>query len=120
VSFWHRPAPAGYARVLSEFLRLDASVDRWEDPAFVPVLREFQTRFRNSRSEEGTVMATVLAYVIADLHSSGRTGILAEFRTNEEMGSLLQQGLSERAVSPFAVRACGAESEQQERTGTHC
>jgi hypothetical protein len=121
VSFWHRPAPAGYARVLSEFLRLDASVDRWEDPAFVPVLREFQTRFRDSRSEEGTVMATVLAYVIADLHTSGRTGILAEFRTNEEMGSLLQQGMSERAVSPFAVRACGTESEeQQERTGSHC
>ena len=32
VSFWHRAAPAEYAAILNEFVRLDASVQRWHEP----------------------------------------------------------------------------------------
>ena len=120
VSFWHRPAPAAYAAVLSEFLRLDASIDRWQDRAFEPILRGFQTRFKNTRSEEGNVMATVLAYVITDLFSSGRSSLLAEFRTSEEMGVLLQRGMAERSEPPFAVRSCPETLEDQEPTEPIC
>ena len=65
-------------------------------------------------------MATVLAYVIADLFSSGRASILAEFRTNEEMGVLLQRGMAERSAPPFAVRSCPETLEDQERTEPIC
>jgi hypothetical protein len=111
VSFWHRPAPKGYAAVLAEFLRLDLPFDEWEDPSFAPVLREFQRRFKETRSEEGDVMATVLTYVIGDLYSSGRAGILAEFRADETLGVLLQRGLEARAAAPFEVTACTTEPE---------
>ena len=111
VSFWHRPAPKGYAAVLAEFLRLDLPFDEWEDPSFAPVLREFQRRFKETRSEEGDVMATVLTYVIGDLYSSGRAGILAEFRADETLGLLLQRGLEARAAAPFEVTACTTEPE---------
>ena len=120
VSFWHRPAPKAYAAVLSEFLRLDVPVDRWADPGFAPVLREFQARFKQTRSEEGAVMATVLAYVIADLHSSDRAEILAEFRGSEEMESLLQRGLSERAEQTLAVATCAAGQETSDPTDSSC
>jgi hypothetical protein len=120
VSFWHRPAPASYAKVLAEFLQLDAPPDRWEDPGFAPILRDFETRFRNTRTEEGDVMATVLAYATADLHSSGRAGILAAFRTSEEMGSLLQRGMSERGGPPFAVRECPLSTQNQDPSASRC
>ena len=114
VAFWHRPAPKAYAAVLSDFLRLDVPFERWEEPGMEPILRKFQARFRNTRSEEGDVMATVLAYVIADLQSSDRAGILAEFRTNEEMEQLLRRGLTERSGPPFAVRPCAPEIEPRD------
>jgi hypothetical protein len=120
VSFWHRPAPQAYASVLDDFRRLDVPFERWEDPAFASVLRTFETRFRNTRSEEGTVMATVLAYATADLHSSGRTGILAEFRSSEDLAVLLQRGLSARATVAEGFVACQAEPEPLERVDATC
>jgi len=114
VAFWHRPAPKAYAAALSDFLSLDVPLERWDEPVIVPVLRKYQARFRNTRSEEGDVMATVIDYVIADLRSSDRNGILAEFRTSEEMELLLRRGMTERTSPPFAVRPCVPELETQD------
>ena len=72
-----------------------------------------------TRSEEGDVMATVLAYVIADLYSSGRADILAEFRANPEMGSLLQRGMTVGGGA-FAVRECQPDPENQASPESRC
>jgi hypothetical protein len=95
VSFWHRPAPTEYAAILNEFVRLDASVQRWHEPGFETVLRAFERRFRDTGSEEGGVMASTLAYVIADLRTSRRAAILEEFRTSGHILELFAQGLRE-------------------------
>ncbi len=39
-------------------------------------LREFQERFEATSTEEGSVMATVLPYVLSDLSTSRRAAIL--------------------------------------------
>lgn len=95
VSFWHRPAPAAFGEVLNDFVRLEAGVQRWHEAAFEPVLRDFQRRFRETQSEEGTVMATTLTYVINDLRTSRRAAILEEFRTSGKILELFTQGLRE-------------------------
>jgi hypothetical protein len=95
VSFWHRTADPAYAIVLDEFVRLDATVQRWHEPSFESVLRGFQTRFRETSTEEGTIMATTLAYVIADLRTSRRAAILEEFRTSGRILRLFEQGAAE-------------------------
>ena len=64
VAFWRRPAPSSYVTVLNDFMRLDAGPERWDDPAFARVLSDFRRRFRNTETEEGMVMDTVLAYVM--------------------------------------------------------
>jgi hypothetical protein len=96
VSFWHRPANAKYTAALTAFLGLDAAPERWDDGSLVPVLRDFATRFRETKSEEGTVMATVLSFVIDDAESSGRRGILAAFRADENVHSLFDRALLQR------------------------
>jgi hypothetical protein len=101
VSFWHRPASRGFDAVLNEFVRLDVPEERWDDPSFEPVLRGFQRRFRETDTEEGVVMATVLGYVIDEAYSSGRGAILTEYRTSEEVLRLFERGVQERD----AVRA---------------
>lgn len=105
VSFWHRPVPDSFASVLNDFVRLDATEDQWDDPSFEAVLRGFQARFVETNTEEGTVMATVLAYVINDARTSGRSAILAEYRTSEEVRRLFERALQERD----AERASDAE-----------
>jgi hypothetical protein len=95
VSFWHRPASAEYAAILNEFVRLDASVQRWHEPSFEVVLRDYERRFRDTGSEEGGVMASTLAYVIDDLRTSRRAAILEEFRTSGHILELFAQGLRE-------------------------
>jgi hypothetical protein len=99
VSFWHRPASPAYAAVLNEFVRLDASVQRWHEPSFELTLRGFQKRFDSTHTEEGTVMATTLAYVIDDLRTSRRAAILEEFRTSGRILRLFQQGVRELAAA---------------------
>ncbi len=99
VSFWHRPADPAYAAVLNDFVRIPASVKRWHEPSFEPTLRGFQTRFEETRTEEGTIMVTALAYVIQDLRTSRRGAILEEFRTSERVRQLFDRGVRELAAS---------------------
>ena len=82
VSFWHRPVDPVYAAALNDFIRLEATVQRWHEPSFEATLRRFQERFEATGTEEGTVIATTLAYVISDLRTSRRAAILDEFRTS--------------------------------------
>ena len=96
VSFWHRPPSAAYASVLEEFLDLDATVEQWDDRSFETVLQGFQQRFRATRTEEGSVMATVLGYVMNDAYTSERAEILAEFRTSDEVRQLFERGVIAR------------------------
>ena len=60
VSFWHHPPRAAYASVLDDFVRLDATPQKWDSPSFAPVLTSFQRRFKESGTEEGSVMSAVL------------------------------------------------------------
>ena len=110
VSFWHRPAPESFASVLNEFVRLDGGERQWDDPSFEPVLRQFQTRFAETNTEEGTVMATVLAYVIDDARTSGRGAILAEYRASEKVRSLFDLALLERDAERGAATTSGIEA----------
>jgi hypothetical protein len=99
VSFWHRPARPEYAEVLNDFVRIDAGVKAWHEPEFETVLRRYQRRFEETGSEEGSVMATTLAYVIDDLRTSRRAAILEEFRTSGRILQLFSQGLREIQAS---------------------
>jgi len=99
VSFWHRPASLAYATVLDEFLRLKASVSKWHEPSFESTMRSFQKRFEETNTEEGTVMATTLAFVIDDLSRSRRAAILEEFRTSGRILLLFQEGLRALAAA---------------------
>src|SRR5262249_7168310 len=62
VAFWRRPPILAYQTVLNDFVRLEPGAERWDDPAFAPVLSDFKRRFRGTNTEEGLVMETVLAY----------------------------------------------------------
>jgi hypothetical protein len=99
VTFWHRPAPDAYVEVLSDFLGIDRRPEEWDTEAIVPVLRSFERRFRNTKSEEGTVMATVLAYVIQEIQTSGRGAILEEFRNSPEVQQLFERAVLEREAA---------------------
>lgn len=94
VSFWHRPAPLEFESVLNEFVRLRTAPEQWEDPSFDDVLRDFRRRFEATGSEEGTVMATVLAYVMQEMPMSRR--ILAEYRSSSRVRDLFQRGVERR------------------------
>ncbi len=67
VAFWHRPPTPSYLTILDEFVRLAPGVERWDDPAFAPVLADFRRRFKDTNTEEGMVMDTVLAYAMDQL-----------------------------------------------------
>jgi hypothetical protein len=95
VSFWHRPPTREYAAALNDFLRLPSGIEKWHDPEFEPTLRAFQERFQATNTEEGTVMATTLAYVITDLRTSRRAAILDEFRTSTKILDLFNKGVEE-------------------------
>jgi hypothetical protein len=101
VSFWHRSPSSAYRSALDAFVRLDAGVERWDDPSYEPVLRDFRRRFTATNTEEGTIMATVLAYVIDEAYMSGRGEILSEFRTSDEIRRLFERGVEERNVAKF-------------------
>ena len=95
VTFWHRPPDAQYSEVLNDFVRVEVGVQRWHEPSFETTLRAFQRRFEASDTEEGSVMATTLAYVISDLRTSRRAAILDDFRTSGSILNLFQRGLQE-------------------------
>ncbi len=95
VAFWHRSPDPAYAAVLNQFLRIDATLDRWHEASFESVLRGFQRRFEATNTEEGEVMGVVLAYLIGDLRTSRRAAILQEFRTSGRIMRLFEQGVRE-------------------------
>jgi hypothetical protein len=93
VAFWHRPPSPSYLSVLDDFMRLDAGAEQWDDPTFAPVLAQFRRRFSNTNSEEGAVMATVLAYVMDQTYASSRRTLLIEFRQSEHVQQLIERGI---------------------------
>jgi hypothetical protein len=96
VAFWHRPPSRAYASLLDEFLRLDVSLDEWDSATFDSVLDGFRTRFAATRTEEGTVMATTLAYAMQDRRTSRQAEILADFRSSDEIRQLFDRAQRER------------------------
>ncbi len=99
VAFWHRPPSATYMAVLHDLLSLEAAPDEWDDPAFERVLREFERRFAQTKTEEGAVMATALAYTIDDLHDSRRGAIPADFRSSGRIRSLFAEAVLTRTLT---------------------
>jgi len=95
VAFWHRPPSPAYLTVLDDFLQLDAGAEQWDEPTFAPVLADFRRRFRNTNTEEGTVMATVLAYVMDQAYTSSRRTLLTDFRRDEKVQRLIERGVRE-------------------------
>jgi hypothetical protein len=95
ISFWHRPADPEYAAVLDEFLQLEPGIEKWHNPAFRETLQDFRRRFFDTGTEEGAAMATVLAFTIQDLRTSGRVAILNEFRRSDRVRRLFDQGRRE-------------------------
>jgi len=93
VAFWHRPPGSSYLTVLDDFMRLDAGAEQWDDPAFAPVLADFRRRFRNTNTEEGAVMDTVLAYVMDQAYTSSRRTLLADFRRDDKVQRLIERGI---------------------------
>ena len=73
-------------------MRLDPGVERWDDPAFAPVLTDFKRRFKETNTEEGPVMETVLAYAMDQAYTSSRRSRTA-------------RRLSEQRAGPIAGRA---------------
>jgi hypothetical protein len=102
VAFWHRPPDQAFASALNDFVRLEATEEQWADPSFERVLETFQKRFRDTGTEEGAVMATVLAYARDETYSSRRNAILAEFRSSEQVQRLFERGLAERSSTRAA------------------
>ena len=97
ISFWHRPADREYAAVLDEFLQLEPGIEKWHSAAFRETLQDFRRRFFDTGTEEGAAMATVLAFTIQDLRTSGRAAILREFRTSDRVQRLFDRGRRELA-----------------------
>jgi hypothetical protein len=95
VAFWHQPPSPSYMAVLDDFVRLDPGAERWDDPAFAPVLANFKRRFRETNTEEGIVMETVLAYAMDQAYTSSRRTLLAEYRSSEKVRALIERGVLE-------------------------
>jgi hypothetical protein len=95
VAFWRRSSSPSYVAVLDDFMRLEAGAERWDDPAFAPVLSDFKRRFRETNTEEGGVMATVLAYAMDQSYTSSRRTLLSEFRNSERVRRLIERGMLE-------------------------
>ena len=92
ISFWHHPPSEEYASVLNEFVRLDVPLEEWDRQEFDAVLQDFRKRFQATKTEEGSVMATTLAFVLQDQRSSRQAEIMAEFRTSPRILRLFERG----------------------------
>jgi hypothetical protein len=125
VAYWRRPASPSYAAVLDDFLRLEPGAERWDDRAFAPVLADFKRRFRETNTEEGRVMETVLAYAMDQAYTSPRRALLAEYRSSERIRWLIASGVLEldamrqaaasRAAPARMLSEPGAEVHASER-----
>jgi hypothetical protein len=98
VAFWRRPASAAYVAVLDDFMRLGAGAERWDEPAFAHVLTDFKRRFRETNTEEGIVMETVLSYAMDQAYTSPRRTILSQFRSSGQRRRLMERGVLELTV----------------------
>ena len=85
-------------------MRLDADPDRWDDPAFARVLTAFRGRFRETHTEEGMVMDTVLAYVMDQAYTSPRRLLIAQFRSSQQVQQLIDRGRLELDVVKITGR----------------
>ena len=115
VAFWRRPPSPSYAAVLNDFLRLEPGAEAWDDPAFAPVLTDFKRRFRETNTEEGLVMETVLAYAMDQAYTSSRRTLLSEYRTSDKVRELIARGVLARAISPQLSRGPPSSAASQER-----
>lgn len=107
VAFWRKPPSAAYSATLADFMQLPSGPERWDSVEFEPVLVDFQRRFRLTNTEEGTVMATTLGFVIDDARTSGRREMIARFRTSPEVQQLFDRAVLERdAANGTAIAAC--------------
>jgi hypothetical protein len=61
------------------------------------VLADFKRRFTATNTEEGMVMATVLAYAMDQAYTSPRHALLTEFRRDERVRRLVERAALERA-----------------------
>jgi hypothetical protein len=59
-------------------------------------LRAFEARFRATGTEEGTVMATVIAFVFGEFSDGRQMEILTEVRSRERALRLLKDGVRRR------------------------
>ena len=106
ISFWHRPPSAEFAAILNEFVRIDVPLEEWDDKGFDSVLQDFRKRFAATNTEEGSVMATTLAFVLQDQRSSRQAQILAEFRTSPRILRLFERGKD--VWNAFVAESLGA------------
>jgi hypothetical protein len=104
VAFWRQPPSPSYVAVLDQFMRLTPGTERWDDPAFAPVMMDFRRRFKGTDTEEGAVMDTVLAYVMDQAYTSSRPTLLAEYRESEKVRSLIDRGVLALDALRQAVR----------------
>jgi hypothetical protein len=95
VAFWRQTPSPTYLAVLDDFMRLEPGVERWDDPAFAPVLSDFRRRFQETNTEEGAIMGTVLAYVMDQAYTSTRRTLLTEYRNSGNIRSLIERGALE-------------------------
>jgi hypothetical protein len=120
VSFWHEPPNAAYASALNDFLALDAPLEQWDDGSIVPTLRRFEKRFRDSKSEEGSVFATMLSFVIDETMTSGRREILAEFRQDPDVRDLFDRGLLQRVNANLTALSCSPDTTAKDPDRSLC
>jgi hypothetical protein len=99
VAFWRRPAAPAFTAVLLEFLQLGAPLEEWDRPAFDAVLTDFRRRFHATATEEGTVMGTMLAYVLEEGRTSRQAAIIAEYRASDRVRQLFERARTEREAA---------------------
>jgi hypothetical protein len=57
------------------------------------VLNDFTRRFRETNTEEGAVMETVLTYAMDQAYTSSRRALLSDFRGNHDVRRLIERGV---------------------------
>lgn len=94
-AWWHRAPAPDYMAVLGEFLQLDEryAPEDWHEGAAFGALRDFEERFRATDTEEGVIMASVIAFVIDELSDGRQMEILTKVRGSERAHELLEQGI---------------------------
>ncbi len=105
VAFWHHPPSPAFASLLQEFLSIGLPPERWDEPVFEGTLRSWRDRFAATGTEEGAIMATVIAFVMQESFGNSRGQILADYRTDPQILRLHEQGVRdlERVRMPVAA-----------------